>query len=272
MMNELISVIRRIAAGVLLLAAGLMAVAPASAQQRLSLADLQAQITALQAQVSTLQSALTATQSALAAVQGNSVLALNGILSYDAAKQTALFTGIDVQIVNGAPLNVINGRGNLIVGYNSPRSASSTTVCSVEGIVDQGGTMGLDKRDCDYFGGIWSSNHKSGSHNLVVGEGNAYASYGGVVFGTENAVISKSVAVLAGFNNVAAGVYSSVSAGLNNTVTMSGFYGAVGGGEGNKVDLRASAISGGWNRSIYRGRDINHCCEWVAGGLYQAGP
>jgi len=92
-----------------LLTAALLAALPAAAQTRLSLADLQAQITTLQAQVTTLQSAL-------AAVQGNSVLKLDGVLSYNPSLGTALFSGVDVQVINGAGLNTINGRGNLIGG------------------------------------------------------------------------------------------------------------------------------------------------------------
>jgi len=230
-----------------LLTAALLAALPAAAQTRLSLADLQAQITALQAQVTTLQSAL-------AAVQGNSVLKLDGVLSYNPSLGTALFSGVDVQVINGAGLNTINGRGNLIVGYNSTRSGAE--ICSNGEFATQG--------DCEAHGDIWAQNHKSGSHNLVVGEWHAYSSQYGTLLGFGNASTAYGAVVTGGSANIARAAYSSVSGGYNNTVsggynnTVSGGYyntasgtqsSSVSGGANNTASGDLSSISGGGNNS-----------------------
>ena len=60
-------------------------------------------------------------------MQKNSVLALNGKLklAQQNGYKTALFTGVNVQVVNGlGKTDIINGLGNLIVGYNAPREGS----------------------------------------------------------------------------------------------------------------------------------------------------
>jgi len=75
----------------------------------------------------------------------------------------------------------VTGTGNLIIGYN-----------------ETGNLNGDDK---------------SGSHMLVVGRGNSYSSYGGIV---------------AGLSNTTSGIYSSVSGGYNNTAN--GDWASVSGG------------------------------------------
>lgn len=77
------------------------------------------------------------------------------------------FSGVNVRIDNGAGATdgKVKGLGNLIVGYNELRH---------------------------------SSEYRSGSHNIVVGRGNNYTSFGGLVIG---------------INNTVSGIYSSVSGG-----------------------------------------------------------
>ena len=80
-------------------------------------------------------------------------------------------SGCNVHITNGeGHTDSINGLGNLIVGY------------------DDNNAKGVDK---------------TGSHNVVVGAGHSYSSYGGLV---------------AGFRNTASGNYASVSGGYNTDV------------------------------------------------------
>lgn len=233
-----------------LMTIGLVATVPAVAQQRLSLADLQAQITALQARVGSQQTQIATLQSQLAATNNNPLLALDGVLSYDAATQTVRFTGVDVQIVNGAPVNVINGRGNLIVGYNSPRLANPA-LCSIG--------YHVDKLPCEADGGVWATDHKSGSHNLVVGEGNGYSSYGGVVFGTENVIAGPGATVTAGRGNMALGVGSSVSGGDLNRAY--GTHSSIGGGRESWAVGENSSVSGGGSLNAY------YRLQWRAGNL-----
>ena len=80
---------------------------------------------------------------------------LENYLSVDEENHTVLFSGANLQVVSGegstdAP---VNGLGNIIVGYDEN-----------------------------------TSDDKSGSHNLVVGYGHTYSSYGGFVAGQDNSI------------------------------------------------------------------------------------
>jgi len=275
----------------------------ASAQTRLSLADLAAQIEALRGQVTTLTQANSNLQGQLdslnanlgvvqlgvagaqvkaqdaqnraatvatdlAALQANSVLALDGILAYDVASETARFTGVDVQVTNGQGANTINGRGNLIVGYNQARTGAA--ICS------KGGDAGNSQSACESFGGVWAANHKSGSHNLVVGEGHAYSSFGGVLFGQNNAVTSWTGTVLGGVNNVVRADRGSVAAGAANVVIGNGAvvsggslnralgaWSRIGGGYQNSTDAAYSVVSGGYGHLV----PSSATYSWRGGGL-----
>jgi len=112
------------------------------------------------------------------------------------AGNTVVFDGVNVQIVSGAGSTggAVNGHGNLVIGYN-----------------ENGG-----------------SSHRSGSHNIVVGDYNGYSSYGGIVIGLANSITAPYASVSGGFGNTASGEYSSVSGGHNNIA--SGEYSSVRGG------------------------------------------
>ena len=94
---------------------------------------------------------------------------------------TLLFSGLNVQIVNGlGGTHLVDGTGNLIIGYNELRDESiAVPPCP------------SDDEFCNY---------REGSHSLVVGKQNNYSeySYGGMVIG---------------YKNTARGHYSSVSSG-----------------------------------------------------------
>lgn len=147
---------------------------------------------------------------------------------------TVRFTGVNVQIVNGAGVtHESNGLGNLIVGYNEPRVG--TALCS-------NGEYS-DENSCISNGGIWSENHKSGSHNIVGGDGNAYSSHGGLVIGASNAITHAFASVSGGLGNVASGPLSSVTAGDSNIA--SGPASSITGGSVNMASGTWSSISGG---------------------------
>jgi len=166
----------------------------------------------------------------LAAVQGNSVLQLNGKLSLntaDPARPTALFTGVNVQVVNGLNATATtNNVGNLIVGYNEPFGTPA----------------------------------RNGSHNIVVGTEHEYTNYGGLVAGRRNTISGyyasvsggntniasgQRASVSGGQSNIASGDYSSVSGGYANTA--SGYYASVSGGQSNIAFANTSAVLGGAN-------------------------
>ncbi|MFZ2448838.1 MAG: hypothetical protein WAW37_20945 [Syntrophobacteraceae bacterium] len=206
----------------------------------------QSQINALQAQVSQL------------------VSLLEGVSRADDASgnPTVTFSGVNVRIVNGSGSTggTVNGRGNLIIGYNESRTS--------------GGAV----------------NDRSGSHNLSIGTENNFSSYGGMVAGRTNSISGaySSVSgghgntaggdgssVSGGWQNTAGGMYSSVSGGAFSTAggnessvsggrnnSAGGAYSSVSGGEFNKAGYLSSSVSGGSDRSAGGDRD------WVAGSYW----
>ena len=217
--------------------------------------DNDSRIAALEATIATLRETVTTQAATITSLQNNSVLALDGRLLFVTDSNgypTAQFTGVNVQVINGVNQYTANGVGNLIVGYNRTSLSNSLMkiVCSNGAYTDQ--------NSCEANGGVWAKNHKSGSHNLVGGDYNSYASTGGLVFGTHNAINRQNASVTGGKYNVASGVLSSVSGGRQNTA--SGEMSSVSGGMGNDAIGDRSSISGGFN-SIASGNDSS-----VSGG------
>ncbi|NOU45070.1 MAG: hypothetical protein HOO87_16230, partial [Methyloglobulus sp.] len=104
------------------------------------LAALESANTALKAQVTSLQTALNT-------VKNNSVLKLNGKLRVN-AQGDALFTGVNVQVVNGQGSTLTaNGKGNLVIGYNEVDPAVHP-VCSNFSF--------STKADCTAASAVWS--------------------------------------------------------------------------------------------------------------------
>jgi hypothetical protein len=142
---------------------------------------------------------------------------LSDYLSVDTATDSIVFTGANVfvQSGSGATNGTVNGLGNLIVGYNE---------------------------DASVFGN--ASSERTGSHNLVVGAGHTYSSYGAFVSGWRNAVTGRYSSVSGGALNVASGSYSSVSGGEGNEA--SGTEASVLGGYINFASAVSSTVCGGW--------------------------
>ncbi len=200
--------------------------------------------------ISDLEKRVAKLEEQLARIMKNSVLALGGNLKLTQVNghKTALFTGVNVQVVNGlGKTDTVNGLGNLIVGYNTARTAvwmQSTKgdpyeICS-NGAHD-------DATNCAADGGVWAVDHKSGSHNIVGGDRNAYSSFGGLVVGTENAINQSFATVTGGSNNLARGTNSSVGGGMQNTASRNDS--SVSGGAYNTASGGASSVSGGWGNT-----------------------
>ena len=219
--------------------------------------DLQAQFSALQAQqadLNTLRQQVELLRAEVRGLKANTVLDLNGYLAFDVSNgyPTALFRGINVQIVNGTgDTQTINGMGNLIVGYN--RSSTGAFICSI-GSADS-------EAACVTIGGVWAQSHKSGSHNIVGGDFNSYSSWGGLVLGMENALSAPYAAIIAGARNHAGASFASVSGGSYNTA--SGIYSSVSAGFANRASGDFSGVGGGTNRTA----QTTH--SWSAGPLPQ---
>ena len=138
-----------------------------------SLADLNARAAGLESQVAAL----------------NAKLASVSVVTVD-GQPTVRFSGVNVQVVDGSgdTDGPVNGRGNVIVGYNANCQADTRT----------------------------------GSHNLIVGDAHSYSSYGGLVAGFNNTVSGIWSSVTAGRNNTASGVFSSVAAAFPAAPAVSG--------------------------------------------------
>lgn len=220
-----------------------------------SAAALQLQVNALQATVNGLVTDLAAANAAIATLQANSVLALDGKLLLTG--NTARFNGVDVQVVNGTGSeSSLNGLGNLIVGYNGFRTSGSAS-CSIGTYVDQ--------TTCQANGGTWALNHKTGSHNLIVGSDHNYSSYHGLLAGFRNTVSAPRGSVTGGIDNTASGEFSSVSGGWVNFAT--GVFSSVSGGSSNTASASKASVSGGQNnRANAESASVSGGQNNVAGG------
>jgi hypothetical protein len=152
-------------------------------------------------------------------------------------------SGVNVQIVNGlGSTETQNGLGNLVVGYNEPRGD------------------GTDNR--------------MGSHNIITGIYNNYASSGGIVGGHGNSLNGREefavgyfntasgnqASVSGGYSNTASGDLSSVSGGYFNTA--SGYFASVSGGNRNTASGPYASVSGGYANAA------NAYFTSVSGGEY----
>jgi hypothetical protein len=185
-------------------------------------AALEAQNIALQATVSQLLTDLAAVgphvaaysdAQAIAAVDPTDVLELLW-RGYGSDINEVYLEGANLHVNNGlGDTATTNSLGNVIIGYNEPRG---------RGVID-----------------------RSGSHMLVLGRGNNYLSYGGILAGTENTTSGPYSSVSGGVFNEASGEYSSVSGGMSNDA--SGEYSSVRGGRRNEASGESSSVSGGYS-------------------------
>ncbi|HET9031959.1 MAG TPA: hypothetical protein VFN25_03535 [Dokdonella sp.] len=213
------------------------------AGQQTTIDTLNNTVTSLNTAVTNQQTTITNLQGRLTTVESNTVLQLDGslglVLDPFTNQPTARFTAVNVQVVNGAGgMGTINGVGNLIVGYNET-DPGATEFCS------DGNHS--DASSCATSGGTWAANQRSGSHNLVVGNVNAYSRYGGF---------------LAGRFNIVNGVYASVSGGANNSAKSA--LSSVSGGRANTAGGLFASVSGGVQHTTYSNYN------WAAGSLFES--
>lgn len=125
-----------------------------------------------------------------------------------------IFQGVNVHIESGTgatdDFGQLTGLGNLIIGYNEPGTAL-----------------------------------RFGSHNLIVGPGHSYESYGGLVAGEANIVRAPSATVSGGTNNLAAGHASIICGGDTNTISDLGEHASIVGGDNNQVTGAFATAVGG---------------------------
>mmetsp|Transcript_30337 Transcript_30337/g.60013 ORF Transcript_30337/g.60013 Transcript_30337/m.60013 type:complete len:330 (+) Transcript_30337:136-1125(+) len=177
-------------------------------------------------------------------------------MSQDAVSGDIYFDGCNVHVRSGGGSTgaTINGKGNLIIGYNEPRDSLMEVPESAEGLEDTEAKK-VEAGELDV------SDSRGGSHNLIIGDGHEYTSYGGIVTGWYNQISNSYSAVVGGYGNKATGKgstvtggqyneatgrYSSISSGGNGN-TASGDYSSVLGGESNDAQGEAAVVTGGLN-------------------------
>lgn len=136
-------------------------------------------------------------------------------------KKTFQLSSVNLRLVNGLgatngvptrPMDLdgaTNGLGNFIVGYNE----------------DLDGTA------------------RTGSHNVVLGTGNAFSSWGGLVAGSHNQILGPYSSVTGGVSNAAEGPHASVSGGFGNRAEADSS--SILGGANNSAEGTSSSVSGG---------------------------
>jgi hypothetical protein len=212
--------------------------------------DLQAAVAALQTSASTEAARAKAAEAALQAnldAETNRAKAAESALTADVTALQSLtaplslsgadltITGVNVHIVSGSGRTddyvgsggTLTGLGNLIVGYQGEDSVYPAT----------------------------------GSHNLVLGDHNGYASYGGLVVGQGNQILGPYCTITGGTGNTARNYWSSVNGGFSNVASGQGS--VVSGGQQNAARESYAAVSGGYLNDVtaFRG--------W-AGGTYHS--
>ena len=181
------------------------------AQLESELADANAGIAALEAALAGANTAIAALEVAL---EGTSVTEFDDRLaaveetltcaSYDSVEHDFILEGCNVHVRNGSGFTeAVSGFGNLIVGYNA--------------------SLGLVNR--------------TGSHNLIIGDGHQYSSYGGLIAGFRNTVSSPGGSVTGGTENTVRGFWGSITGGRNNTIANSGDGASISGGAGRTLSM-----------------------------------
>lgn len=151
--------------------------------------------------------------------------------------QALYIDGVNVHIRNGSQnqqTDSVNGVGNLIIGYHKP---SARLICNVK-------VPSNDKSACQKVWGIWATNQRLGSHNIIVGDEHDYTSYGALISGTRNAVNAANASVIGGYQTIVSGEGGFAAAGASNYI--SGSAAGVVGGSFNISSGQNSYIGGGW--------------------------
>ena len=230
-------------------AGGLPALAARVKTLETTVADQKQKIAALQAALASETAARIAADTALQ----NQVTPLAAKLEKISIQQidgyySIVIDGANVHVRNGLGAYTTNGLGNLVLGYNTLREPLPF--------------LGADVR--------------TGSHNLVVGDQQNYASFGGIVVGQVNSILAPYASVSGGYFNTAGGSYAAVSGGLGNTAA--GEFASVSGGQDNTASNSDSSVSGGVGNtasgagsSVSGGgfRSAPGPYDWAAGGLFQ---
>ncbi|MDH3997742.1 MAG: hypothetical protein OET90_02780 [Desulfuromonadales bacterium] len=243
--------------------------------QQTQIDDLLTRVATLEADVAPIKTSSVFDLAPYVSVDTNT---LNGVVG-----PHVIFTGANVHVQSGSGFTYdadynggqpFTGLGNLILGYN------------------------------EYGGRIYDRN---GAHNLILGFGNGFSSYGGLVAGEENNVTGVMSATLSGWRNIASdwnsvvvngeyntasnynttvvGGYSNLATGMATAVLGGyqnealGSHSTVSGGSQNEANGAKSSVSGGRNNATSHttstigggaNRNTSAHDSWTAGSLFEA--
>lgn len=217
-------------------------------------AAVKTEVDAKDARIAALESQLASLTARLVAIENSSVMAIAPYVSLSSIVDPNNGTSYPTVRVSNANLQVragSAGRGNLIVGDN---------VTSTSNLNPEKCSLGeyANGPDCVFNGGVWSRNHRSGRHNLVVGNYNSYSATGGFVAGKYNVTSRNYASVGGGSGNIASGESAAVSGGHRNNAT--GDNSVVSGGYRNLAEGVRATVSGG-DTNLASGY-----IAWIGGG------
>jgi hypothetical protein len=137
-------------------------------------------------------------------------------VSADSTAGDLFFVGCNVHLENGDSGDTLsaNGKGNLVIGFNEEPVSGAPA-------------------------------KRTGSHNIVIGKGNAYSASGGIVSGLDNRIDGNLAVLLGGRDNAASGLESVIAGGRANTAT--GDTSVVAGGLFNSGSGNTSVVAGGFS-------------------------
>lgn len=128
--------------------------------------------------------------------------------------------GANVHVTSGSGSTngVVNGLGNIIIGYNEKRGTGDI---------------------------------RTGSHNLILGTNNNYNSYGGLIAGSYNQISGIYATISGGFGNIANGDHSAIGGGHDNSAN--GMDSSISGGDTNVANTFGDSVAGGASNNAQGG-------------------
>lgn len=165
-----------------------------------------------------LEATIVTLQTQVAQLQSQVVPGLSDHLSYVDSTNTFLLEGTNFQVTKGS---AYSSAGNVIIGTNATTNFAPNPA-------------------------------RTGTHNLVIGNGHAYTGHNGIVQGENGTIASQNAAVIGGRKGRATGTGAVVIGGHNNHCAT--WDAAIVGGGGNYIASTAafSAVLGGSGDSLFQ--------------------
>lgn len=193
-----------------------------------SIEDLKADLDTLMTESNAQAERIDSLEDAVSVIDTTGISNLLGVVSVNADGDLVVRgANLYVQSGSGTTNGAVNGKGNLIVGYDESNGLNS----------------------------------KTGSHNLILGRDHTYTSYAGIVAGYNSNANAAYASVLGGTWNVADGEYAVVAGGRSNVAR--GESSSVSGGWDNNATGSNASILGGYQNTASGGTSGSICGGWA---------